>query len=177
MPGSVDDRAPSQRLLDVLLEETKRQLDASVQAVRDLDTRIQGLARFNAVLVGLVAAGLSLWSRSGPPITTVPAWILGVLAAGLGSALGSAGLAVWAYVGQRVVIGIDPEDLRGKLDPQAADQGPFEDLVALGAAAVATNLFVVGRSTRRLRLALASWILSLVLLSAGTVALLAVTNP
>lgn len=171
----MDDASP--RTLELLLQETTRQLDASVQAVRDLDTRIEGLARFNAILVGLVAAGLSLWSRTGPPITTVPVWVLGVLAAGLGSALGSAGLAVWAYFGQQVAIGIDPWHLEAMGDADAEGAALFGDLVASGAAAIASNLFVLGRSTRRFRLALASWILSLVLLSSGTVSLLAVTNP
>lgn len=174
---SVSDPSDPSSEIEVLIEEATRHLEASLTAIRDLDRRIEALARFDAILVGLVVAGLSVWSRAGPSLLSTPASVLVALGLGLGGLLASAGLAVWAYVDHQVAIGLHPSDLRAMTTPEAWPPNLKIRFVEGYVGAIATNFVVLARSTRRFRIALFTWIASVSLLALGTIGLMLTTTP
>lgn len=171
------DGGSDERTLALLLQETTHHLDASIRALRDLDGRIEGLARFDAILVGLVVAGLSLWSRIGPPVSDVPLEVLALLTAGFVAAVVSGGLAAWAYLARRVAVGLHPQQLEGIIDLKVEPDELTQELISGYVKAIAYNFLVLDQSTSRFRFAVLSWIVAIAALSMGALGLFVITTP
>lgn len=170
------DGDPDDRTLALLLRETTNHLDASIRALRDLDGRIEGLARFNAILVGLVVAGLSFWTRIGPTVSDVPLQVLALLTTGFVAAVVSAALSAWAYLARRVAVGLHPHQLEAIIDLEVQPGELTQELVSGYVKAIAYNFLVLDQSTFRFRLAVVSWIVAIATLSMGALGLFGMTT-
>lgn len=155
-----------------LLQETTHHLDASLSAIRDLDSKIEALARFNAILVGVIVAGISVWAQTGPPIDMVEPWILTVFGIGFATAVMSAAIALWAHLGPGMAVGLHPTDLQYLLDANLESDAITEEILVGYIDAIAANYVVMERTLKGYRLALSTWTLSIAALSVGALGLL-----
>lgn len=69
---------PSDEAVRVLHEEAQGHLEAVIAQIHEVDDKTAALVRFNAVIVGVVATGLSVAVRSAGGIIH-PGWGVGIL--------------------------------------------------------------------------------------------------
>lgn len=169
----MDDASP--RTLELLLQETTHHLDASLSAIRDIDQKIEALARFDAILVGLVVTGVSVWSRVGTPWTTLSTWVLVSFAIGITAAIASATIALWAHLGSAMAVGLHPRELKSLLSSEIDDRTLARTILLGYIDAIGSNYLVMERTAKGYRLALFGWLISISTLAIAALGLLADT--
>lgn len=100
-----------------------------------------------------------------------------MLAAGMLGLLASMVVAVWAYFAHEVAIGLHPSHLKDKLRSEAETQALTRQIVEGYIRSVTANVVVLGKSTRRFRVALVLWIVSICLLAFAALGLIVTWTP
>lgn len=102
-----------------MFHEAKDYVNAQFTTVRDLEEKAGQIIRFNAVVAGLIVAGVSI----GGPSNAVEPIVAGLLSGGLALLVSSIAAAALAFRRSRMGLGIRSENLAAALDFETSERG------------------------------------------------------
>ncbi|PSG98050.1 hypothetical protein BRD56_02495 [Thermoplasmatales archaeon SW_10_69_26] len=138
--------------MQLLYEEAKHRVDALSEAISEMDDRIQGIVRFNVLMLGLFVPIVSLFqeaeSLGGSPLVRLP------MIAGFASMVASTVIGVSAYLKRGTAGGVDAETLAGALDFDVTGDELKAELVRTYRISAAREEELLERTARRFRASL-----------------------
>lgn len=145
---------PSEDAVELLYEEAKGRVEILSDAISEIDDRIQGIVRFNVLVLGLFVPGLSVLLRGGNENPFDEGQAIIPLAVGFGSLVVSTTIAVSAYLKKGTTGGVDADRLAGALSYDVTLVELREELVRTYRVAAATQEELLEQTARRFRASL-----------------------
>jgi hypothetical protein len=158
---------PTGKAIERLHEEAKDTVASEVELGQAIDDKASEVLRFNALLIGIVATGVSIATRLR---STAPDAGVVVVATSLGTGLlvVSTALAILAYHGTRFRLGTRADDLERVATTEATEEDILLSSFRGHAESIRVNRATLDRASRRLRGSLWTLLLGLTVLFAAT---------
>lgn len=158
----------------LLYREARHRVEVIADAISEIDDRIQGIVRFNVLILGLFVPGVSLLLRTRSLLSIDVGQSAVLFAAGFGALILSTVSAISAYLKRGTVGGIDTQRLAETLDYDVTEIELRAELVRTYRLAGAAEEAILERTAQRFRVSLYTLILGLLCLLAATVTLWAI---
>lgn len=165
MPG------PTPEALRLLFKEAKDVLAAQLEALANMDSKAEAVARFNLLIVGFIVTVLTV--LTGPDrsvLVRIPVGVL--LSVGFAALVLSSILAVRAYVKKDIAVGLHASDVQNSLDYDIGESDILSQAIRVYTRSAASNDLLIVRESRWLAWALGALVVGIISLATGAAALL-----
>ncbi len=155
-----------------LYDEGHANVEHQIATGTDLDTKASQVFRFNTLVIGILVSALSILLRLEDAPLQVGDWILYAMAGGVVLLGISALLAILAYMVTEFAMGLRAEDLANAREAGFTEAELLEEMVAAYTRAAAANRANIDTTAKRLKGALWTLFLGLIILGASAVGLI-----
>lgn len=154
----------------ILFEEARGTVQVQGSTIEAIDEKAAQLLRFNALLVGLVATGTTLFLNTAGP--AMGSFGLAALVVGLAGLVASTCLAILAFRTKEFRTGLDARDLTSAVEIDPSQASILKEATRAHAKAIVENSKSIERAIRRIGAALWTLLCAIGALTLATTSLL-----